>query len=161
VRAAEEAGVSASFDASLGGRAEVLSGEPLRGPARVRWVGDGTFVNTGPMATGRRVSMGPTAVLEFGRAQVVVQSLPTQPNDPEMFRAVGLPPAEQGLVLLKGAAALRAGWGPLVSGFVDAGTPGVTDCDLRRLPYRHARAAWPLDPHASLHLGSTVEETSR
>jgi microcystin degradation protein MlrC len=161
VRAAEEAGVGASFDASLGGRARILSGGPLRGPARVRWVGDGTFVNTGPMATGRRVSMGPTAVLEFDRAQVIVQSLPTQPNDPEMFRAVGLPPEEQGLVLLKGAAALRAGWGPIVSGSVDAGTPGVTDCDLRRLPYRHAHGVWPLDPHASLHLGPTVEETSR
>jgi microcystin degradation protein MlrC len=125
----------------------------------VLWVGDGSFVNSGPMATGARVTMGPSAVVELGPARVVLQSRPVQPNDPEMFRSVGLRPEDHALVLLKGAAALRAGWAPLVAGFVDAGTPGVTDCDLARLPYEHRRDAWPLDTDARLTPTPTQETT--
>jgi microcystin degradation protein MlrC len=160
VEIAKTIGVGGTFAAELGGKAEALSGEPLRGQATVRWLGEGTFVNTGPMASGARVTMGPAAVVEIGHAHVILQSLPVQPNDPEMFRAVGLHPEEQALILLKGAAAIRAGWAPIVSGFVDAGTPGVTDCDVRRLPYQTLRAVWPLDPGATLS-PTTNEETTR
>lgn len=146
VRAAHSVGVGASLDVDLGGRAEVLSGLPLRANAAVKWLGEGSFVNTGPMASGAHINMGATAVLAFGGADVIVQSLPVQPNDPEMFRSVNLDPATYALVLLKGAAALRAGWEPITSIFVDAGTPGVTDCDLSRLPYGELREVWPLTP---------------
>jgi microcystin degradation protein MlrC len=159
VEAASLVGVGGSFDAELGGKAERLSGEPLRGPAFVQWLGDGTFINTGPMASGARVSMGPTAVVEFDRARIVLQSLPVQPNDPEMFRCVGVSLEDHALVLLKGAAALRAGWTPLVAAFVDAGTPGVTDCDLRRMPYQRLQNVWPLDPDTALR-STRAEETS-
>ncbi|MBS3940745.1 MAG: M81 family metallopeptidase [Actinobacteria bacterium] len=159
VTAAREAGVGGRFEASLGGKAEVLSGAPLVGEATVRWLGDGDFVNRGPMASGARVSMGPTAVVGLGPADVILQSLPVQPNDPEMFRSVGLRPAGYAVILLKGAAAVRAGWGPLANAFVDAATPGVTDCDLRRLPYRARRGAWPLDPDLSFHGATRLEES--
>lgn len=161
VTAARGAGVGGRFEANLGGKAESLGGAPLVGEAIVRWLGDGEFVNRGPMASGARVSMGPTAVVGFGRADIVLQSLPVQPNDPEMFRSVGLRPADYPLILLKGAAAVRAGWGPLVSAFVDAATPGVTDCDLRRLPYRARRGAWPLDPDLSLPAATQPGESQR
>lgn len=139
------AGVDNTFPAVLGDKAEALSGSPLRCEATVRWLGEGTFTNTGPMAHGARVSMGQSAVVSIGEtAHVILQSLPVQPNDPEMFRSVGLAPGGYTLVLLKGAAALRAGWAPVVRGFVDAGTRGVTDCDLRRMPYRTLGDVWPL-----------------
>jgi microcystin degradation protein MlrC len=159
VEIATTVGIDGTFDAVLGGKAEALSGEPLRAQATVRWLGDGTFVNTGPMASGARVTMGPSAVVEFAHAHVILQSLPVQPNDPEMFRCVGLRPEEHALVLLKGAAALRAGWASVVTDFVDAGTPGVTDCDLRRLPYEVLQDVWPLDPAASPALTPTEETT--
>jgi hypothetical protein len=47
-----------------------------------------------------------------------------------------------------------------VADFVDAGTPGVTDCDLRRLPYRVLDGVWPLDPDASLTSPTDEETTS-
>lgn len=147
VTAAFAAGVGGTFPAELGGKAETLSGTPVRGDATVRWLGDGTFTNSGPMSRGARVSMGRAAVVSLDdTADVILQSLPVQPNDPEMFRHVGLDPDGYTLVLLKGAAALRAGWEPVVHGFVDAGTRGVTDCDLRRMPYRKLADVWPLNP---------------
>ena len=142
--AAADAGVGGRLPCPLGGKAEALSGAPLTAPATVRRLGDGTFRNSGPMARGSEVRMGPTAVVSLGAIDVVVQSLPVQPNDPEMFRSLGLDPTSYDIIALKGAAALRAGWQDLVTGFVDAGTRGVTDCDLTRLPYRRLRAVWPL-----------------
>jgi microcystin degradation protein MlrC len=144
VAAAEDVGVGGTLRAPLGGKAEALGGRPVEAPATVRRLGEGTFRNTGPMARGAHVRMGPTAVVSLARIDVVLQSLPVQPNDPELLRSVGLDPTGYDLVILKGAAALRAGWRPLVREFVDAGTRGVTDCDLRRLPYRRLRDAWPL-----------------
>jgi hypothetical protein len=46
-----------------------------------------------------------------------------------------------------------------VSAFVDAGTPGVTDCDLRRMPYEVLQGVWPLDRDASPP-STSIEETT-
>ncbi len=144
VRLATKAGVGARLHLTLGGRSGSLVGEPVIDEGAVRWVGDGTFTNIGPMAHGARVTMGPTAVVRVGAVDIVLQTLPVQPNDPQLFRSVGVEPSEYELMLLKGAAAIRAGWSAEVVGFVDAGTPGVTDCDLSRLPYRNLHDVWPL-----------------
>ena len=147
VQQATAAGVDATVELQLGGRGEALGGAPVVAPVRVQALGDGAFTNTGPMAHGARVTMGPTAVVSMGSLDIVLQSQPVQPNDPELFRSVGVEPQNYDLLLLKGAAALRAGWSSLATGFVDAGTRGVTDGDLTRLPYRQLRDVWPLAEH--------------
>lgn len=144
--AAWREGAGGRLRCDLGGRSEATAGQPVSVDAAVRWVGEGTFTNTGPMARGARVNMGPSAVLAVEDVDIVVQSLPVQPNDPELFRCTGLDPGTYDVIVLKGAAALRAGWKGLVRDFVDAGTPGVTDTVLGRMPYRHVeRPVWPLD----------------
>jgi microcystin degradation protein MlrC len=140
VQRLREAGIGSEVSISLGGRMAPSSGEPLRLEAVVTYLGEGTFTNTGPMATGATVCMGATAIITCAGLDLLVQEFPTQPNDPAMFRSVGLSPEQYDVVLLKGAAAVRAGWGPLVARFVDAATPGVTDSDLGRLELRHAPA---------------------
>lgn len=147
VTAAAGAGVGGTVELSLGGSAAAALGAQaaaaLTGPVLV-WscavvgLGDGRYVNTGPMNTGETVSMGPVAHLRYGGVDIVAQTLPLQPNDPELFRSVGIDPAGFDVVILKGAAAIRAGWAPLVDGFVDAGTPGCTDSDLSRLTLSQA-----------------------
>lgn len=147
VTAAAGAGVGGTVELSLGGSAAAALGAQaaaaLTGPVLV-WscavvgLGDGRYVNTGPMNTGETVSMGPVAHLRYGGVDIVAQTLPVQPNDPELFRSVGIDPAGFDVVILKGAAAIRAGWAPLVDGFVDAGTPGCTDSDLSRLTLSQA-----------------------
>lgn len=135
--AAHRAGVGATLELELGGRSGPSSGTPVRVAATVQAVTDGTFVNTGPMATGARVGMGDAAVLRIGALDLVLQSTPIQPNDPELFRSMGLDPGTYRIALLKGAAAIRAGWSPLAERFVDAATPGPCDADLSRLPLSH------------------------
>ncbi len=132
--AAHAAGVGATIELTLGGRAGPSSGAPVRATGRVKSITDGSFVNTGPMATGARVSMGNAAVITIGAVDLVLQSTPIQPNDPELFRSLGLDPSTYRIALLKGAAAVRAGWSPLTDHFIDAATPGPCDADLSRVP---------------------------
>lgn len=96
----------------------------------------GRFTNRGPMATGKAMDMGPSAVLHLPWIDIIVQRRAMQPNDPEMFRSAGLEPTTADVVLLKGASALRAGWAGVARTFIAAATRGVTDCVLDRLPYR-------------------------
>jgi microcystin degradation protein MlrC len=145
VAAAVRAGPGARLELSLGGRTTTDQGAALPVAATVLAVTEGRFVNRGPMATGATVSMGTVAVLRIGRCDVVVQQSPVQPNDPGLFRCVGLEPASYTVVVLKGAAAPRAGWSGLATRFVDAGTPGVTDSRVERLALTRApRGLWPL-----------------
>lgn len=138
VEAARSAGVGARITLSIGGTAALTSGGALTGDAEVLAVSDGVFHNEGPMATGARVDMRGAAVVRMHNLTVLVQSAPTQPNDSAMFRSLGIDPADFPVVLLKGAAALRADWSDRVGRIIDAGTPGETDQVLSRLTYRHA-----------------------
>lgn len=138
VEAARSAGVGTRIALSIGGRAAPSSGGALTGDAEVLAVSDGVFHNEGPMATGARVDMRGAAVVRMRNLTVLLQSAPTQPNDSAMFRSLGIDPTEFRVVLLKGAAALRADWSDRVDRIIDAGTPGETDQVLSRLTYRHA-----------------------
>lgn len=144
----QSAGVGATLPIQLGGR-HSSSGSPISADVTVLHLGDGTFTNAGPMAAGAIVSMGSAAVVRCSNIDVVVQERPVQPNDPQLFRSLGITPEEYDVILLKGAAAIRAGWADVVDEIVDAATPGVTDSDLSRLVYCHA----PQDLHRAVTRG--------
>lgn len=127
--------LGATTDLSVGGWAGPTSGEPLRGTATVLSRSDGVFRNEGPMATGARIDMGEACLVRLDNVDVVIQQRATQPNDPQLFLHLGIEPAEYDVVLLKGAAAIRAGWAPYAASFIDAGTRGETDSVLDRLEY--------------------------
>lgn len=120
---------------TLGGWSGGHAGAPVEGEAMLLGKSDGSFVNEGPMSTGARVEMGAAAWVRIGSVDFVVQQRPTQPNDPQLFRHLGIDPREYDVLLLKGAAAVRAGWAPYATAFVDAATLGETDSMLDRLPY--------------------------
>jgi microcystin degradation protein MlrC len=140
VALAQRTGAGNELVVEVGGRVAPSSGPPVTMRATVLQVGSREFTNRGPMATGVLVSMGTVAVLRCGGLDLVVQEQPLQPNDPELFRALGLQPQDYEVALLKGAAAIRAGWADVASAFVDASSPGVTDSDLSRLTFEHAPA---------------------
>lgn len=136
------AGTGATVELQLGGVASPRSGGALSVSAEVLALGSGTFENQGPMATGAILDMHGAAWIRVRNCDVLVQGTAVQPNDSNMFRSIGIDLDRYDVLLLKGAAALRADWGHRVTRFVDAGTPGETDAVLKRLDYRHARVAW-------------------
>ena len=62
---------------------------------------DGQFTVTGPMATGTRVRMGRTAVLDTGAMQIVVSEGRSEPFDTGSSSKVSAAMLERGLQMLR------------------------------------------------------------
>ena len=80
-----EAGVGANVTLALGGQTDMpsigLKGKPLEIAGRVAAITDGEVVFTGPMYTGVKSHLGRTAVLDTGRARIVVTERHHEPFD--------------------------------------------------------------------------------
>ena len=143
-----DAGTAASVTLSLGGKVDMpqigLTGTPLSVTGRVTRITDGEFVVTGPMATGTRVRMGRTAVLDTGSVQIVVSERRSEPFDLGVFTHCGVDPRRKRYVLIKSRQHFRAGFEPIARHIVLCDGDGVTSSDLRLFTYKNRRR--PLYP---------------
>lgn len=148
VKRVVEAGTAASVTLDLGGRIDMpqinLSGKPLTVTGKVARITDGEFVVTGPMATGTRVRMGRTAVLDTGPLQIVVAERRSEPFDLGVFTHCGIDPRRKRYVLIKSRQHFRAGFEPIARHIVLCDGDGCTSSDLRLFTFRNRRQ--PLYP---------------
>jgi len=147
-----EAGNAASVTLPLGGRVDMpqinLPGKPLTVTGKVTRITEGEFVVTGPMATGTRIRMGRTAVLDTGPMQIVVSERRSEPFDLGVFTHCGIDPRRKRYVLIKSRQHFRAGFEPIARHIVLCDGDGVTSSDLRLFTYRNRRR--PLYPFEAL-----------
>lgn len=151
VREMAAAGVGAEVTLDLGGKTDMPSigepGRPLRVAGRVRTLSDGSWVVRGPMYTGVTVHMGPTAVLDTGKVQIVVVSRHHEPWDRGVFTSVGIQPETKRYLVLKSRIHYRAGFAPIAKATITCDGTGVTTSDNSKLGYaRVRRPIYPLDP---------------
>ena len=144
------AGVGAEVTVELGGKTDMpalgLKGRPLRLTGRVRCLSDGEWVVRGPMYTGVRVFMGPTAVLDTGRVQIVVVSRHHEPWDQGVFKCVGIEPAAKRYLVLKSRIHYRASFAELARHTITCDGEGVTTSDNDKLEFENVRRPiYPLD----------------
>ena len=143
-----DAGTAASVTISLGGKIDMpqinLPGKPLSVTGKVTRVTEGEFVVTGPMATGTRVRMGRTVVLDTGPVQIVVSERRSEPFDLGVFTHCGIDPRRKRYVLIKSRQHFRAGFEPIARHIVLCDGDGCTSSDLRLFTYRKRRR--PLFP---------------
>jgi microcystin degradation protein MlrC len=148
VRRLVEAGTAAGVTIALGGKVDMpqiaLPGRPLTVTGKVTRITDGEFTVTGPMATGTRVRMGRTAVLDTGAMQIVVSERRSEPFDVGVFTHCGIDPRRKRHVLIKSRQHFRAGFEPIARHIVLCDGEGVTSSDMARFTYRHRRR--PLYP---------------
>jgi microcystin degradation protein MlrC len=145
-----EAGTAAGVTLPLGGRIDMpqinLPGKPLRVTGKVTRITDGEFTVTGPMATGTRVRMGRTAVLDTGAMQIVVSEGRSEPFDTGVFTHCGIDPRRKKYVLIKSRQHFRAGFEPIARHIVLCDGDGVTSSDLRLFTYRNRpRPLYPFE----------------
>ncbi len=151
VKQMQEAGVGAKVTLSLGGKLDMpslgLKGRPLEVSGTVKSLTNGQFTNRGPMSKGVLMDMGPTAVLDTGKVEVVVISRQQEPNDLECFASQGIDPAKKRYLMLKSRVHWRAGFGDLASATVECAGVGVCTSDYSVLDFRKVRRPiYPLDP---------------
>ena len=145
------AGTAASVTLPLGGKIDMpqinLPGKPLSVTGKVTRITDGEFTVTGPMATGMRIRMGRTAVLDTGPMQIVVSERRSEPFDLGVFTHCGIDPRRKRYVLIKSRQHFRAGFEPIARHIVLCDGDGCTSSDLELFTYKNRRR--PLYPFES------------
>ena len=144
------AGVGREITLNLGGKLDMpsiaLKGQPRTVTGRVKLVGDGQYHNLGPMYGGELSDMGPTAVLDTGKIQIVVISNHVEPHDLAAFTAVGIAPERCRFLMLKSRVHWRAGLRPLAHAVVECAGTGVCSSDYGLLGlHKVRRPIYPLN----------------
>jgi microcystin degradation protein MlrC len=139
-RKAHEAGVGAVLELALGRAVPTFTGElsdpPLQGRFTVKALGDDWCQIKGPMMTGMRVHIGPSACLEIDGILIAVASGKMQMLDRELFRAVGIQPEQMKLVVVKSSNHFRADFTPIASRVLVAKAHGPMAADPGDLPWK-------------------------
>ncbi len=149
-RTMHAAGEGAEVTLDLGGKMAMPAigavGAPIRVSGRVAKLSDGLYRNEGPAARGMLMDMGPTAVLDTGRVQIVVISKNQEPNDLNCLRSLGIEPTEKRYLMLKSRIHYRAGFKRIAAATVECAGEGVCTSDYGALTFRHVRRPiYPLD----------------
>jgi microcystin degradation protein MlrC len=145
-REARELGVGSIYRGPLCARKDSRFGFPVPVEGRVAHLSDGAFVLKGPVFTGKRMGMGPTAVLEVGRLKVVVASRAVMTIDPELYRSQEVEPQQQDLVAIKSPTLFMPGYASMLGCILHLDMPGVCRGNLGKVPFSNiARPIHPLD----------------
>lgn len=150
VQQMQKAGVGSKITLKLGGKTDMPSigevGEPLEITGTVKVLTNGEWTVRGPMYTGVKVFMGPTAVLDTGNMEIVVVSNHHEPWDQGVFTSVGIQPEHKRYLVLKSRIHYRAGFAPIAKATLTLDGKGVTTSDNNLLDYHNVRRPiYPLD----------------
>ncbi len=139
-RAAHEAGEGAELDLELGGAFSQFS-KPVAARVKVEQLSDGEFDFTGPMFGGAHAKLGPVARLKLlgTGVTIVVGTRRAQNADQEMFRVVGIEPADHAIICVKSGVHFMADYLRISDNILFAESPGANPCRLETLPYRRLR----------------------
>lgn len=150
VQAMAEAGVGATLALPIGGRTDVpsmgLVGQPLQLTGVVRHLGDGEYVTDGPMSTGETRELGPSAVLDTGRVQIIVNSRRGEPVDLGVFTHAGIDPLRRKVLMIKSRIHYRAAYRPLVGEIIECAGNGACTSNYDLLHFsKLSSPMYPID----------------
>jgi microcystin degradation protein MlrC len=116
--------------------------------ATVRRLKDGDCVGRRGFYAGRRINLGPSALLDLGGIEVVVVSIRTQCADPVFLEMMGPDIGLARAVVVKSRGHFRAGFDEFFSadGIIEVDAPGLTSPVLSRFDFKHLpRPIFPVD----------------
>ncbi|WP_026694024.1 M81 family metallopeptidase [Peribacillus kribbensis] len=128
----------------LGGKHAPEFGSPIEAEAEILNLSDGVFYNSGPFNQNLRVDVKGAAYIRVGHVDILLIGRPMSANDPEMFRHIGIEPADYKVLGLKVKNHFRAAFDPLIEEVIYVDAPGVASNDLSIFPYRRIpEEMWP------------------
>ena len=149
--AAHAAGVGATIELALGGKHDIAGDQAFCGSFTVKQLSDGCFTTTGKSIPGRKINLGPTALLSIGGVDIVVASRRMQAFDQDIFKHIGVLPAEQKILVLKSTCHFRADFQPIAQCVLIAIAPGAHVVDSTTYPFRYLRQGVRLAPMGPEH----------
>ncbi|MEH6526124.1 MAG: M81 family metallopeptidase [Sneathiella sp.] len=150
VQEMQKSGIGSTITLKLGGKTDMPQigevGEPLMLTGTVKTLTNGEWIVRGPMYTGVKVFMGPTAVLETENMEIVIVSNHHEPWDTGVFTSVGIQPEYKRYLILKSRIHYRAGFASIGKATLTLDGKGVTTSDNNLLRYEKVRRPiYPLD----------------
>ena len=123
---------------------------PFEADATVLTLHDGDVTGRLGIFAGRRLHLGPSALLQIGGIKVVVISDRSQTADPVLFEMFGLDIADARTVVVKSRGHFRAGFLPWFppGNVYEVDTAGLTSPVLERWPFERIPDSFPLNPNA-------------
>ncbi|MFK7754684.1 MAG: M81 family metallopeptidase [Sedimentitalea sp.] len=149
-KAAHAAGIGAQIDIDLGGFSNVAGDAPFAGRFTVETLTDGKFIAPGPYYGGAAMNMGLSACLRIDGVRVVVTSAKAQMADQQMYRAVGIEPTEQAILVNKSSVHFRADFDPIAEKILTCTAPGPMPASPAALPFRNLAPGMRLEPMGAL-----------
>ena len=149
--AAHKAGIGKEITISIGNISKVKGDRPFRGTFTVEALHDGNVVGTGPMYGGARMKLGPMACLRIGGVRVAVSSRKVQAADQALFRAVGIEPTKQKILVLKSSVHFRADFQPIAEEVIVGIAPGPFVADTRALAWKRLRPGLKVSPNGPVY----------
>jgi microcystin degradation protein MlrC len=140
------------FRLAIGGKKWTHGPGPLDLEVELVSTSDGKFELEDPESHlasmgGRRVDMGPCAVVRHRGTRLLLMTRNTPPWDLGQLRSQGIEPTECSVIAIKAAVAHRRAYDPIAKGSVTVDTPGPCSSNLKSFPYRRLRRPiFPLDP---------------
>lgn len=135
VKKAFALGVGATGEFTLGGTIDPRAPR-ITATGYVKSLHDGEFRNSDVGSAGTASRLGRTAVLVFGELSVVVCEIFVSPGDPQIYRAFGIDPTAQSLVVVKANTSFRSVYSRFASEIHDADTPGAAAPNVSNLPFQ-------------------------
>jgi microcystin degradation protein MlrC len=149
VEAAIAAGAGETVELEVGGKLDNIFNQPVQVTGTIAFAGPASFRFGGEGYTGVEQDMGPSAVVRSGNVSILIVSNSVMTVDPELYRAVGLEPAEAQIVVVKSHIQFRAGYRDLAKKIILLDSPGMSGDHIASLPWeRVPRPIFPLDPEA-------------
>ena len=141
-------GEGALLDCGVGAKVGYAGETPVEADWRIMRLGTGRFTGTGPMYGGAKFQIGPMALVtdEASGVSAVLASKRIQANDKEMFRHVGVEPAQVPILGLKSTVHFRADFQPIAEAILCVNSPGAHVSDPAELSYSHLRRGIRLRP---------------
>ena len=147
VQKAAEMGEGNTGRFSVGGGVEPGYNQRIDVEAQVMKVRDDPVKVTGLSLSGISLNMGKRVLLRIGEGiSLIVSEYSSLLHDPEVLRSLGVQPEKQDIIVQKSHKLFRAAYKEIAKSVVILDTPGFTDQNLRRLPYKKVRRPiYPLD----------------
>ncbi len=142
VRICFDAGLGASIPLRFGGKIGPASGAPVDALVTVTGLKRDCFQSFGPT----QVGLGDCAAIRIGGVEVVLIANRTQALGLELFRNVGIDPAERKIIVVKSTNHFMGNFGPIAKKVIYIDSDGPLARDYRKIPYTKVRRpVWPLD----------------
>ena len=145
-QAAIAAGTGAEIALEVGGKLDSIFNQPVPIRGKVTFAGPARFRFSGEGYTGVEMDMGDCAVIQSGLVSLLILGNAVMTVDPAMYRAVGLEPADAGIIVVKSHIQFRAGYANIAQAIILLDSPGMSSDRLESLPFtRIERPLFPFD----------------